>query len=173
MVNIYPQVVAGVALGTLAAKTALKIASSYEAAQMSKKTLLKTSRLRGAIANMTSGQGPILIGLAYGEASVTMIKTALEQVFNPEKGDEGSPMVQQAENRVVLWESLEVIPRVSATAFNLDVFDSGKRVLGGGKGLPFLENVGWQIFVYNLSNAPLTTASTITVLQECWGVFLQ
>ncbi len=173
MVNQYPEVVTGIALGTLASKTVLKILSGYEGVVCQQKTLLKNIRLRGAIANMTSGEGPLLFGLAWGELNTTQIKAALETVYAPETGASGTPLSQQANLRRIAWETLFVVHRVSATAFNLDVFDSGKRGLGAGKGFPFMENAGWQIFVYNLSNAALTTAATISIQQEAWGVSLE
>ncbi len=172
MVNIYPEVVVGIALSTLNTQVALKVMSGYEGDAMQQKTLLKSVRLRGAVSGMTSGEGPVVIGLAYGETSVGSIKIALETVFAPETGA-STTQIQQANSRRVLWESITIYQREFQGSFNLDTFDSGRRSLGGGKGLPFMENVGWQVFVYNLSGGNLTTGATISILMEAWGVSLE
>ncbi len=173
MVNVYPQVVTALALGTLDSQIALKVMSGYEGTAMQMKTLLKRYRIRGAISGMVSGEGPILIGMASGGLNVTQIKGALETVYAPETGSSGIPSSQQANARRVLWETLMIVERVSATAFNIDMFDSGNRSLGGGKGIPFMENAGWQVFAYNLSGADLTGTPTISLLFEAWGVSLE
>ncbi len=168
MVNIYTEIVTAVALGTLDSKIALKIASGYESA-LDMKTLLKNMRIRGGITGMVSGEGPLLIGMAYGEMTVTQIKQALETLMLPEGASE-SALILQGINRRVCWETLHIIHREVGGSFNLEIFDTGKRTLGGGGGLPFLENQGWQIFVYNLSGADLTGSPSISIIQEAWGV---
>ncbi len=173
MVNQYPQVVTALALGTLDSQVALRVMAGYEGSAMQNKTLLKRWRVRGAVSGMVSGEGPLLIGLAWGGLSVLQIKTALELIFAPETGSAGSPAAQQATIKRIAWETLTLVHRVSATAFNVDMFDSGDRSLGGGKGFPFMENVGWQVFAYNLSGADLTGTPTLSISQEAWGVSLE
>ncbi len=169
MVNIYSQIATAVALGTLDSQVALKIGATYEG--FSQKTLLKRTRIRAAVTGQVSGEGPLLIGMAYGELTVGTIKAALENAYTPEVGGTTAP-AQQAIKRGILWESLGLIMREVGGSFNLDIYDSGDRALGGGKGLPFMENVGWQLFVYNLSGADLTGTPSISFLHDSWGVQL-
>ncbi len=153
-----------VSLGTLASRTALKVLSDHESG-LKEPFLMKKVRIQCIGTGFTAGEGDrIIIGIARGGASVTQIKAALEDNLF-ERNKKG-----QAAKRDVLFETLTAPMRL--TAATTVFFDSGEISLGGGKGIPFDEDGGWQIFAHNFSSSALTTGSALAFLGHAWGVWL-
>ncbi len=163
MVLIYPEN-ANVAIATLASQIALQLSGDYEGANLDHNTLLKKTIATAAIENKQTGS-PLLVGMAYGELTVTQIKTALEFRYRPSTGSLGSSIEQQAIVRSIVWDSLMV--------FTAE--DTSKRVSfshAGGKGLPFREDAGWQWFIYNLGNTDQSTGARMNIQCVHYGVAL-
>ncbi len=82
----------------------------------------------------------LIFGMARGIASVTEIKNAIEMVtLDRDEQD-------QADVREVLHETVTRLTCGTAgdsVQMEIDVS------LGGGKGIPFSKDRGWQLFVYN------------------------
>ncbi len=159
MVEIIPQS-ARDSLGTLAANTALAVCSqsaSNTAAFLAKKVIMSA-----ILDGFTAGEGPITFGMARGDASVTAIKTALEQA----QVDRNAK--QQGTARDVIWETVR----------NMEMIAGGKSwvhievSLGGGQGIPFDVDDGWKWFVFNHSGVALTTGAVIVCDGVVYGVWL-
>jgi len=151
-------------LGTLGANIAIPIEVSHATGLLNAYLMKKVSALI-AVTNLTPGQGPIIVGMARGGASVTEIKTAIE---NP---DVDRNRKGQASVRDVLHETLVYLKPngVADTADKTMVVVS----LGGGKGIPFDEGEGWQWFAYNADTAALsTTDPRVHVNVTYWGAWL-
>ncbi len=101
--------------------------------------------LKGAVAGEL-----FLVGIARGDATVTEIKTALEQVQLERD------LQDQANTRVILHDSLELITGLAADSTGMAKIEIS---LGGGKGIPFEEGDGWQWFIYNVDDGAASAGS--------------
>lgn len=162
--HILKETTRGVTLGTLLTATALSVESGHGTGLL-QSFLMKKVMANIYIDNGTPGQGPILVGMAQGDKSVSEIKSALEQI------ELERDLVDQATIKGVLHETLRMI------TFGHTI-DGGNVVhmnvsLGGGKGIPFEEGDGWQWFVYNVGSGALaTTAPAFHMDATYYGVFL-
>ncbi len=164
-IQIISEQAVNVSLGTLASRTALLLLDDHASA-LNEPFLMKKVRITAHLTGLTAGQGlRISIGLARGGASVTQIKSALEDNLF-ERNKKG-----QAAKRDVLSESLTevTIENFDGTICN---FDSGMISLGGGKGIPFDEDIGWQWFIWNKSASGMTTGSVFALIATYWGIWL-
>ncbi len=154
-----------VALLTLASRTALAIATDHATA-LNEAFLMKKVRMILNLRAITAGQaGRLLIGMARGTVSVTSIKSAMENnIFERNKKE-------QAIKRDVLFETLTPVTWESFDGINA-IYDSGMISLGGGKGIPFDDDLGWQWFVWNVSSGALATGSICDFHATYWGIWL-
>ncbi len=151
------------ALSTLASQTVLQIEAQHDS-EMIASFLLKKVHVMSVLRGLTDLEGPVMIGMAQGSASVTAIKSALERILlGPDKA-------VQVPDMVVLWETVRMFPVQSSDEFVLDEVIKG---IGGGKGIPFREDVGFQWFAYNFDTAdPLSTGAIVDLSVTYWGAFL-
>ncbi len=107
----------------------------------------------------------ILIGMARGDATVTQIKAALEDV---QLEDDRKT---QAAKRDVLFETLTPLHMVANTVGPNSVVIEAS--LGGGGGIPFEKGDGWQWFAYNPDSGALSAGSqTLIGHATYWGIWL-
>ncbi len=154
----------GAALGTLAANTVLQLQSTY-GNTITRTFLLKKFECLTTIEQLTSEQGPILVGLANGTASVAEIKSALED-NNPDPDDATSYAVA-ANRRMILWQSLHILDGRQDTKNHYRT-----RIGARGKGIPIAEDTGVQVFAYNADSSALTTGASIRGYYMLGGVWL-
>lgn len=157
MVSIITEVV-NTSLGALAGQTALKVGSDHETA-MTRAFLAKSVRMQMHWKGATAGEGPLLIGLAQGTASVTKIKSAIEDTLLRD-----DPAVTGSK-KDVLHESTVLITTDNPR-------EDREVSLGGGKGIPFHEDLGFQVFAYDVSSGGLTTGSSVRGIATIKGVWL-
>ncbi len=115
-------------------------------------------KLLWSIRNVTVGQGPIIVGFAHSDYSVTEIKEAIEIASSINIGDKVS---NEKANRLV---------RV------VGVFSGAEsdQVLNDGK--PMKTRLNWQmpiganvnVFAYNDSGAALTTGGLVEANGDLW-----
>ncbi len=150
IVIILSEVNSATSIASLASLTAVSIASSHGTGLLAD-FLMKKIRfqyfLKGAVADET-----IIMGIARGDATVTEIKAALEQVQLERD------LTDQANKRRVLFETLKVMTGVAANPGGHEVNEMEASV-GGGKGIPFEKGDGWQIFAYNPDNGALSAGA--------------
>ncbi len=136
-------------VGTLGANTSLKLVALDG---LTRSFLLK--KVIYAVAWNAGATGDNLIfGLAQGSATVAEITTALASmnISNP----------NDATNQILLdqWKVIyyETIMMVSASAVGEGQSVLNERIsIGGGKGIPLLEDDGVQVFAYNPSTGSVT-----------------
>ncbi len=164
--QIYPIDFFDELLGTLGARTALIVDSSFTTT-LTRTFLLKQVQYAIEMGQGTSGSGPVIIGLANGQASVAEIKACLEDlVTNP---DDPSSQAIASLKRTVLWETVRIIQITSAGNHNM-INETIK--IGGGKGIPGVENTGFSVFVWNPSNAALIDGVGLNGLIVLKGVWM-
>ncbi len=162
MVEILSDTASAAALTTLGAQTALAIEASHATGLLSS-FLMKKVKASVVITGRTIGDEALLIGMARGDASVTQIKAAIEDI----QLERDAKM--QAAKRDVLFETLGIaLPVGDGTVETYDIMVS----LGGGKGIPFELGDGWQWFAYNMSSGSLTTGAVAHLQATYWGVWL-
>lgn len=157
MVEIMPYQVRDYAVGTLAAQVAATITT---------KTITDAflaKHFRGTWVLMTPDANDILVvGLARGDTTVAEIKTAME-MSRLERDESNSIAAKQ-----VLWETVKLLTETSGgfSPVNIDV------TLGGGKGIPFDADDGYQMFVYNLGANDQVAGALIYFEGYLTGVWL-
>lgn len=151
-------------LGTLASQTALIVETSH-ATGMLESFLMKKVKATVTLKSMTDNEGPIIVGMARGDASITQIKAALENIQLERDG------LKQAENRLVCQETLTTLMMDSSGGLAVKEIEIS---LGGGKGIPFGIGDGWQWFVYNADvvGGGLTSGGYVNVNATYYGVWL-
>ncbi len=161
------EVIGDIALGTLAANTALIIASGQTS--ISATFLMKHIDYNIYLTNVVLDQGPFYIGLANGNATVTEITTAMNEVNTVGPTDVTQQLTQ--DNAWVVYQKA-VRPMkplsIEATAGNWYM----QSFLGLGKGIPWPEGAGWQWFIYNADSSVLTTGATVKGRIRTQGVWL-
>ncbi len=113
---------------------------------------LLTSKVTWAIDGIIAGEGPLTVGYAHNDYTVTEIKECLEAEANIDLGDK---VAQERANRLV-----RRVGSFSGVA---------NEVLNDGK--PITTRLNWLIaetktatlFVYNQSGAPLSTGARVVV----------
>lgn len=164
-IQILAEQVVNLSVGTLASRTALLLADDFATA-LNEPFLLKKVRMVATHGNMTAGDnGKIIIAMARGTVSVASIKSAMENpAFLRNKKE-------QAIKRDVLFETITPMGIESFDGTEA-FFDSGMISVGGGKGIPFDEDLGWQWFIWNFSNGAFQTGSVFNLHVTYWGIWL-
>ncbi len=117
---------------------------------------LVTAQLTWLIDGMTAGEGPVTVGFAHNDYSVTEIKEALESASSISPGDK---VAQERNNRLV-----RKVGVLSAESPELN------------DGQPIKTRLNWamqigsavNLFVYNDSGVQLTTGGTINTMGTLW-----
>lgn len=152
----------GLALGTLNTQVAVAITTAHGSG-LKRAFLMKHVTVDASL--ITSDEGDvIMIGIARGGASVTEIKSAMENadVDEDKKG--------QASVRDVAQETVHMLVNTGDTGqghkVRIDVS------LGGGKGIPFAEDEGWQWFAYNFGVDNQVAGAFVVLNGTVSGVWL-
>ncbi len=141
-----------VSLGTLAAKTAIAGDLAFTATTAG--WLMKQARQFVTVNGVTIGEGPILIGIARGDATAAEISLAMIEA-NTSGPQDTTQRRTESDSWIVLQNSVEqLIPNGDGTSHT----SSGKWI-SFGKGIPYAETSGWQSFIYNASGSALTTGA--------------
>ncbi len=127
--------------------------------------LMKKAHLMLWAEDFVAGE-TVIVGIARGDATITEIKTALETAQLERD------MQDQANVRVVLLESLGIVG-VHAPAGEGAIHTDLTFSVGGGKGIPFENGDGWQLFAYNPSGNAISNATQfIQGVATYYGVWL-
>ncbi len=143
------------ALATLGTDTAL-VASSSGASDGTYRAV--TMKMTWLLSSMTQGEGPITVGYAHSDYTVTEIKECLEANAAVSIGDKGA---QERANRLV-----RVVGTLRGDPNGSSLNDS-KPI---STKLNWLINIGKQvnIFMYNESQSSLTTGAFLNVAGNMW-----
>ncbi len=154
-----------VALGTLGIRTALALSTQFNA--ITATFLMKRIRYNGMIDSTTNGEGPFFIGVAQGNATVGEITNAMNEA-NTAGPDDVTQSLTQDNSWVVLQNSVRPFKQTDG-ADNWYVNEE----VSLGKGIPFAEGSGWQVFIYNADADALTTGGNVKGMAHHWGVWLR
>ncbi len=156
---------ADIALSTLAARTALQVSAQFVA--ITATFLMKRVKYFLKISGLTDGEGPILVGLARGDMSAGEISAALV-----ERNTAGPTDTTQSLTEDVSFSIHQNSVRMGKQdGDSTNVYFDYEFSLG--KGVPWGEGAGWQLFVFNADNAALTTGAVIKGIAQYWGVWLR
>ncbi len=158
-----PETIA-VSLGAIAANTALQVNATYGSG-LTRPFLLKYFKCLTALEQLVDEQGPILVGLAVGTATVTEIKNAMED--NNPNPDDPSAQAVAAKRKIIFWQSLHIVDGRTDTV-NMHESRLGAR----GKGIPIMEDNGVQVFLYNADSSALTSGASLRGHYILGGVWL-
>jgi len=160
--------VADVALSTLASQNALLIDGDFVSIKAT--FLMKRIRYFLQLEGVTADEGPFLLVLAPGNASIAEIADALIS-----RNTVGVHDVTQTLKEDAVWAgafqmSVEMLKPVGGPAAT--TFVSSGDWISFGKGLPAVEDGGWSLNIFNADAANLTTGGVIKGNYQIQGVWL-
>ncbi len=156
------------AIATLAANTALIL---NQQTAFTRSYLVKQVQYNVGY-NVVTGPSSVILGLANGTATITEIAAALNTlVIDP---DDGSSPALLAQKSIIWWETLRFMGNdsVGNGAAGQSVSLNERISIGGGKGIPIIEDNGILVFVWNPTASTLSTASLMAGLIILKGVWL-
>ncbi len=168
-------VVDEVVISTLAAKTALILNSEFTA--ITATFLMKRVRYLLQIKGLTSADnGPLVVGVANGNASVAEIGTAMIEKNTAGPADLTQSLTQDSAFGAVYQNSIVAFssePVVAATNYQSNPETMNWIQVGGKNGIPAPEGAGFQLFIYNTGNGPMATGATVEGIAHLQGVWLR
>lgn len=160
--------VASLPLLTLGARSAL--VANNELGALTTAMLCKRVRYFLQLSGITSGdEGPMLVGLAHGNASVSEIEAAMTE-HNPFGPEDVSQTITQTDAWIVWQDSIVQLIDGGNLTFRQTPTDWMKL---GKRGLPALEVAGVQAFIFNAGNGAVTTGSILMGTIQIQGVWLR
>ncbi len=160
--------VANLALGTLAAKTALTLGVAFNG--ITATFLAKMLRIILSITGLTAqDEGPFAVVIGNGDLTATEATNALAEGNTAGPGDTTQVLTQDTAFAIVQKSLRTFVPAggPSPTSQYLDA------TIALGKGIPFKEGTGWQYFIYNLDGSALQTGAVVNGITQTWGVWLR
>lgn len=159
-----------VALGTLAGKTAIILDSSLSSIDTS--FLMKRVRyLLQLVGRTADDDGPILVGIANGNATIGEIATAMQEANIAGPEDVTQSLTQ--DNAWVVYQNTVIALANLGSVTEAQPRDSSWIGFGGKNGIPALENSGFSLFAFNAGSGGLTTGSSINGMAQVQGVWLR
>ncbi len=157
-----------VALGTLAARTAIILTTQFN--NPTNAFLMRRVRFfLQLIAREANDDGPILIGCAHGDATVSEISAAMVE-RNVNGPDDVTSMLDQDTAWTVYQNTVRaILPYIATEGQAPDEWLS----FGGKNGIPAMEGSGMVIFAFNSGSNALTTGSSVNGIAMVQGVWLR
>lgn len=154
------------AIGALAPDTAIALNTTLSTS-VTQSFLVKQLQYAFLAHGGSAGQG-VIIGVANGTATVAEIASGIrDAVVDP---DDATANTLTASHHSIWWETLRM---VSLGNFAEGNFYNETISIGGGKGIPWKEDTGVQIFAYNPASGALTTGGVIDGIICFKGVWLR
>ncbi len=158
-----------VALGTLGARSALILTTQFSNPLNS--FLAKRVRyFLQYLAREAQDDGPILIGCAHGDATVSEIEAAMVE-RNVNGPEDITSMLDQDTAWTVYQSTLRSMVPFNATEGQ--IAHDGWIAFGGKNGIPLQEGSGMVIFAFNSGAAALSTGGLINGIAMVQGVWLR
>ncbi len=157
-------------LATLASRSAVVINSQMTATTAT--FLMKRLRyFLQLIGRTTADDGPIIIGAAHGDATVSEIEAAMVEL-NPTGPSSITDMLTEDTAWVIYRNTL--IPMVIKGDQTFAQTEHSNWInFGGRNGIPAPEGSGFQLFAYNSGPGALTTGSSMQGHFDVQGVWLR
>ncbi len=157
------------ALGTLAGRTALELNSVMDS--ITAPFLMKQFRYIIQVTGHTvSDDGPLVLLLAKGDATITEIASAMNEQNTTGPSDTSQVLT---EDLLTVMYNNTVIAFVFSGEGTEAVIDTGWLPLGGKRGIPALEDTGFSLFVYNCGSGSLATGAVANGQAWVRGVWLR
>jgi len=159
------EAVDNVALSTLASLTSLQLSNLF--VNITATFLMKRVRYYLMIHSIATDEGPFCVGVAHGNATQAEIAAAITE-GNPN----GPSDVTQRLGEDAAW-----VVAQNTVVFPQDLtggqFFTNGEWMSLGKGIPWPEDAGWQIFIMNLDGTALTTGGEVQGIVQSQGVWLR
>ncbi len=157
------------ALGTLAGRTAIILRTF---AAITATFLMQRFRyFLQYVSREADDDGPILVGIARGDASLAEIAAAMIEANTAGPGDTSQTLTQD-ETWVVYQNTVRAFLMSGGDATERFVGDEWQK-FGGKNGIPALEGTGFQLFAFNAGSGSLTTGSSISGVVHVQGRWLR
>ncbi len=158
-----------IALGTLAGRTALALNTSFGAITQSF-LLTRIRYMLQLVGRTLADDGPIIVGVANGDASIAEISAAMIEGNIVGMNDVTQTLTQ--DNAWVVYQNTVRVFQYRGDGTEA-VLESDWVSFGGKNGIPAQEDSGWQIFAFNCGSGALATGSSINGLCQAQGVWLR
>ncbi len=159
--------VADAAVGALAADTAILLDESFGTG-LQAGFLAKQIKVHLSVSKTLSTPDTLILGFANGSATVAEIVDALHTVQNDP--NDATQRNTRDNWMTVWWETLQIFGPNNANEGNDSRWNAVIKI-GGGKGIPMLEEKGVQLFAYN-PGAGAIGATTVAGLYAIMGAWL-
>lgn len=153
-------------LGTLATLTAVSLDGTY-GTPITRAFLMKAVNYWLTLESLTTSEGPVIIGLANGTATVAEIANWFSALTVADSDDAGAAGIIAQLKTIVYAQSVIVLDGRADTVLSI------RKTLGGrGSGIPVQEDTGFQLFAFNADISTLTTGARIRGVYAVEGVWL-
>ena len=159
------------ALGTLAGQTALALNTAFNTLTASF-LMIRIRYFLQYVGRTAADDGPVLIGIARGDATAAEIGTAILE-GNPSGPADTTQMLTQDNAWVVFQNTLVPFNTASGDGTEGFVNNSEWISFGGKRGIPALEDNGFQVFAFNAGSGSLATGGSINGICQIQGRWLR
>lgn len=163
-------VVNAVALGTLAARTAIILNSQLATTFRSTFLAKRVRYLLQYTGRTINDDGPIVVMISKGDLSLSEVTVAMQEHNTLGPSDTTESLTEDTSWAVYQNTVKTFQPRGDGTEA---VFDSGWTQFNGSKGIPILEDLGLLVHAYNTGAGALTTGGAINGIVQIQGVWLR
>ncbi len=157
-----------VALTTLAARTAIAIDADF--ASVTATFLAKRVRYQLHVEGITGSEGPFVIAIAAGNASAAEV-TAAWNARNTTGPADVTQSLTEDQPWIIWQDSVEFLAGEENSPTDFHSHGDWHK-LGGGKGIPAVEDAGWQLFLINVDGTALTTGGIVKGTYQVQGIWL-
>ncbi len=153
-----------VALSTLAGRAAIAINEEFDTPESS--FLVKKIRYLLSMSGKTAGEGPLMVGLASGDASAAEIASAMTELNSLGPADTTETLTE--DEAWTVWQNTIKAFEENGQAGVITCY----KEISLGKGMVARENQGIDAFIFNADPSALTTGISVKGIIQLWGVWL-
>lgn len=153
------------ALGTLAGRTTLDL-NTVQAALTTPFLMLRVRYLLQLTSREVTDDGPLLLGIAHGDANTTEITTAILEANS--KGPEDFTQSEEEDRAWAVYQN--TLTPLMITADGTQAQPKSDWIKFSRKGIPALEDSGFKLFIFNAGSGSLTTGSVVNGIVHLQGV---
>ncbi len=158
------------ALSTLAGRTAIILNTNVSTTIQNAFLMKRIRYLLQMVGRTTDDDGPLVVGLAKGDATIAEIATAMIEHNTIGPSDTTETLTE--DNAWVVYQNT-VVPFLYRGGNSTGQIPPGWMDIEGRKGIPALEDQGFQLFVYNAGSGALSTGVSINGICQVQGVWLR
>ncbi len=161
----------GVALGALAARTAIFLNTDFTGITATF-LMIRVRYLLQTVSRPANSPGPVVIGIAPGNATLVEIQSAM--IENNTAGPADVTQSLTEDTAFTVYQNTVVLMSLDGSATELTPASGSDWIpVGGKKGIPAQEGSGWTLFAYNAGSVALATNAIMDGLAHIQGVWLR